>query len=236
MKSKRIIFTTDAKLSVKTFAAPVASTSTATDASSAPVESIATLRGYPIVWNAVSSDRGGYKVRLLPGSARFTTPCLAFWHHDASQPVGNTANVTLRFLPADDYGIPVEIDLPDTTTGRDAEELVENRYVTGMSFAMVDAPTATEVTENGETILNVSDFLCDEVTITAIPAFVETSIEVAEDNVPEDEGEDTADAPAPADTGAMSLSAKSDKAEVIKERTAQSLKLQKIRQSMYALE
>ena len=51
---------------------------------------------------------------------------------------------------------------------------------------MVNAPDGDTVTENGNTILNVRSFLCDEVTITAIPAFTQTNIEVSEDDVPED--------------------------------------------------
>lgn len=181
--NKRIIFTADARLSVRKFAD---TTPPATGTTAKP-EKIATISGYAIVWNAVSSDRGGYKVRLMPGSARFTAEAHALFHHDYSKPLGDTTSGTLRILPADDVGIPVEIDLPDTSYGRDCEELVEGGRVRGMSFAMTTSPTASEVKEGADTILNVTDFLCDEVTVTAIPAFTSTSIGMAEDDEPEDE-------------------------------------------------
>jgi HK97 family phage prohead protease len=136
-----------------------------------------TQTGYALVWNVLSDDRGGYKVRLLPGSAKFTTPTLALYQHDFRDVIGNTENGTLRLTP-DDYGVKVEIDLPDTTTGRDVAELVSKGYVRGMSFSMVSAPKGETSRENGETILNAEAFEVDEVTVTAIPSFSSTSVEI----------------------------------------------------------
>jgi HK97 family phage prohead protease len=139
----------------------------------------ATLSGYAIRWNSLSDDRGGYKVRLLPGSAKFITPTMALFHHDFAAIIGNTANNTLRILP-DDVGVKVEIDLPNTTLGRDVAELVEKGYVGGMSFAMVSSPTFTMKTEgpDKQQVMEVSAFEADEVTVTAIPSFADTSIQV----------------------------------------------------------
>ena len=171
---KRIVFTTTSNLTVKKFASV-----------EGQPEKVATLEGYCMVWGSVSTDRGGFKVRLLPNSATFSTPTHALYHHDYTHVIGNTANGTLRIIP-DAHGVKVQIDLPDTTSGRDCEELVESRYVTGMSFSMVSTPEYTDTIENGENIMNVSKFLCDEVTITPIPSFRDTTIEIIEDDVPED--------------------------------------------------
>src|SRR4051794_26563374 len=116
---RRLVFNADARFSLK-------------KADAATPGKIATLTGYAIVWNALSSDRGGFKVRLLPGSAKFTPNVFALWHHDFSKPLADTASATLRITP-DDFGVKVEIDLPDTSAGRDAEELVETKRVRGMS-------------------------------------------------------------------------------------------------------
>lgn len=161
--NRRILFTDDARFAVSKPAGDTAKP--------------ATLTGYAIVYNTLSSDRGGYKVRLLPGSATFELPALALFQHDYRAVIGNTENGSLRFVH-DDHGVKVEIDLPDTNAGRDTLELVTKKYVRGMSFAMVDLTDAVESTENGETILNVSKFTADEVTITPIPSFTETTIDV----------------------------------------------------------
>jgi uncharacterized protein len=181
-ETKRQFFTADARLSVKRTTRPIAGkfTKDSTGADVPAVESICTLTGYPIVWNVLSTDRGGFKVKLLPGSATFTDPAQAYWHHNPAVVLGNTANGTLRLTP-DDIGVKVEIDLPDTTDGNNAETLVGQKYVTGMSFAMVNAPNGTSATEAGEEILSVTSFLSDEVTITGIPSFTQTSIGVADD-------------------------------------------------------
>lgn len=136
-----------------------------------------TLTGYALVWNTLSSDRGGYKVRLRKDSARFAVPTHALFHHDFSAVLGSTGNGTLRLSP-DDYGVRAEIDVPDTTLGRDVAELVRRGDVRGMSFAMVDDPVATTVTEGGTKIVDATSFLVDEVTITAVPAFDEATVGV----------------------------------------------------------
>jgi hypothetical protein len=149
---------------------------------------VTTLQGYPILWNELSSDRGGYVVRLIKDAAQFTTPTMALFHHDFKAVLGNTANQTLRILAADDTGIPVEIDLPNTTVANDVAELVSKGYITGMSFSMANGfEDYTEEKKGDQFIINVSKFTCDEVTITGIPAFTGTSIGVKpeeEDNKP----------------------------------------------------
>jgi HK97 family phage prohead protease len=161
MNKRRIIFTADARFAV---AKPEAGKP-------------ATLSGYAVVWNTLSSDRGGYKVRFAPDSATFAAPSLALFHHDYQAVLGNTANGTLR-LSSDSTGVKVEIDLPDTQTARDVAALVQGGYVGGMSFAMTDVTDSAASKENGQEILEVKKFTLDEVTVTAIPAFEETSIGV----------------------------------------------------------
>ncbi len=165
--ARRRVFTRNATFTVKRFAATA-------DKPAAG----ATLTGYALKWNDLSDDRGGYQVRLLPGSATFTDPTMALFHHDFASVIGNTQNGTLRITP-DDVGVKVDIDLPDTTMGRDVAELVDKGYVQGMSFAMVDAPKFAMKTEGKQQIMEISAFTADEVTVTAIPSFTTTSIEIA---------------------------------------------------------
>lgn len=136
-----------------------------------------TLTGYALRWNDVSDDRGGYRVRLLPNSAKFADPVHALYSHDLSQVLGTTENGSLR-LKSDEQGVKVEIDLPDTTTGRDVSTLVSKGYLRGMSFAMAQRPDGQVTTENGVRILNAAQYTVDEVTITASPSFRQTSIGV----------------------------------------------------------
>ncbi|HEV7299248.1 MAG TPA: HK97 family phage prohead protease [Tepidisphaeraceae bacterium] len=140
-----------------------------------------TLTGYAIVYNALSDDRGGYRVRIKPGSVSFAKEVQALYYHAHPEVLGTTANGSLR-LTSDTFGVKVEIDLPDTQRARDVAELVGKRYVTGMSFAMVSTPKGTFTTEGGQRILNAEAFTIDEVTVTGIPAFVQSNITVKTDD------------------------------------------------------
>src|SRR4051812_12683737 len=98
--ANRRVFTADAKLGItfRQAAAPKPGESAAE-----PGEWGATLAGYCIIWGALSSDRGGYQVRIAKDAVTFKTPTLGTWNHDFSRPLGNTANQTLRLI-ADEIG------------------------------------------------------------------------------------------------------------------------------------
>lgn len=139
-----------------------------------------TLAGYALVWNILSSDRGGYMVRLLPGSAKFAKPTIALYHHDFHDVLGTTENGSLR-LTSDDVGVRFEIDLPATRTAQDVAALVDGKYVQGMSFAMTDTPDGVRKKEGDQEILEASSFTIDEITVTPIPAFPKTSVNLKTD-------------------------------------------------------
>jgi HK97 family phage prohead protease len=140
-----------------------------------------TLSGYALVWNVVSTDRGGYKVRLLPGSAQFSTPTAALFNHDFAKPLGGTDNGTLRIFP-DSYGVKVEIDLDDSSLGRDVGVWVKGGNVRGMSFSMQNGLEKSHTTsEAGQTIINAEKYLVDEVTVTKVPGFVEALVGIKPD-------------------------------------------------------
>jgi len=144
---------------------------------------IAELSGYPITWGTTSSDRGGYQVRLARDSAKFTAAPLALLHHDFTKPLASVGNDTLKIGDADDYGIPVTIQLDlNTTLGRDTYQNVKSQLIGGMSFSMANGFEEFSETEKDEQtggpVVTVSKYTVDEVTITAIPAFTEATIAV----------------------------------------------------------
>jgi HK97 family phage prohead protease len=167
--SRRLAFSADSR---HQFATADARLSFAAAAGDTP----ARLSGYAIVWDQLSTDRGGYRVKLEPGSAKFTTPTLALYEHDFAEVIGNTANNTLR-LSLDDVGVKFEIDLPNTTAGRDAAELVEKKYVQGMSFSMIGHPEWTDERIDGMDVMVVKSFTADEITVTARPSFTATTVQ-----------------------------------------------------------
>jgi HK97 family phage prohead protease len=138
---------------------------------------IGTMTGYPIVWNVLSTDRGGYSVRLMPQSACFFAAVAALYDHDWGQVLGTNSAKTLRIGAPDEIGIPVEIDLPNTTYGRNTAVLVARGDVKGMSFSMMNGfEQSFASTEGNQRVLNVTKFTVDEVSVLVDPAFTQTSI------------------------------------------------------------
>lgn len=195
---KRITFSTSASDAKFKF-----SIATRINASGQAIE-VPTLTGYPIVWGATSSDRGGYKVRLNKNSANFQNNVLALWHHDFSKPLAGTANGSLRINSADDYGVPVEMDLdPDVSHSRDAAAYVRSGLVGGMSFSMANGfeDYTESKDDNGDKIVNAAKYSVDEVSITPIPAFSEATIHVKEDDIDPEAHDDPAPVGTPPNLG-----------------------------------
>jgi HK97 family phage prohead protease len=92
--------------------------------------------------------------------------------------LGRESAGTLR-LKQDDKGLAVEIDLPDTSDGRDVGVLIQRGDLKGMSFgfSVTKQEWDETVTPPKRTIMAVELY---EVTITADPAYPDTEIGMAE--------------------------------------------------------
>lgn len=106
----------------------------AADGSASP----GTLIGYGAVFNKLSLDLGCFREQIAPGAF---AGCLAddvrgLVNHEECLLIGRTPAGTMR-LSQDDVGLRCEIDLPDTTVGRDVAENVRLRNMTGMSFSFI---------------------------------------------------------------------------------------------------
>lgn len=87
--------------------------------------------------------------------------------------LGCTQAGTLR-LSQDEVGLRYEIDLPGTQTGRDIQALVQRGDVRGASFLARMNRGTIERTASGVVHHDFPELL--DICITAMPAFVETSV------------------------------------------------------------
>lgn len=95
-----------------------------------------TLVAYAAVFGAESGDLGGFTERVMPGAFGKTlseADVRAVVNHDPSQLLGRNRAGTLRMVE-DGHGLRYEVDLPDTTAGRDLATSVERGDITGSSF------------------------------------------------------------------------------------------------------
>lgn len=136
-----------------------------------------TITGYAVVWGAKSwpSLFDGSRYRFAKGSIEWTPEVFALWHHQYARPLGSTANGSLR-LTEDDTGVRVEIDLDDTTDGRDLFQNVKSRLVRGMSFGgLMDG---CKLSADDPNTYDVVHFVADEVTATIVPSMTETQLQI----------------------------------------------------------
>lgn len=136
-----------------------------------------TLHGYAARFGEPAAI-GGFTEVIQPGA--FTRSLAgpaaasirAIYEHDDSALLGRVGAGTLR-LKEDDVGLAFELDLPDTTLGRDVAELVKRGDLDGCSFGFV---SVTEQWEGEQRSLQAVDL--HEITITANPAYPTTTVSV----------------------------------------------------------
>lgn len=95
-----------------------------------------TLTGYAARFNTFSQNLGGFVEVVDPTAFNQTigeADIRALFNHDMNHVIGRLSADTLRLI-VDDVGLRYEIDLPDTSAGRDLAVSVERRDVTGSSF------------------------------------------------------------------------------------------------------
>lgn len=143
------------------------------------------LVGYAAVYNSLSADLGGFKERILPGAFKGAVTgngdIRALVDHDSTKLLGRTSNGTLRVME-DERGLRVEVDLPDTSYARDVRTLVARKDVRGMSFGFRVPEGGQRFTkEGGQTIRELTNIDLREVTVTSIPAYGATSVQVRVD-------------------------------------------------------
>lgn len=138
-----------------------------------------TFTGRAVVYGQISDDLGGWRERIEPGAATRTlgrNPDVRFLiNHDANLLLGRTVSGTLRLAEADDAGVDVEADLPDTTAARDLTVLMERRDITQMSFGFW-----VESDSWDGNLHRVHEFDLDggDVSVVTFPAYPQTSADL----------------------------------------------------------
>lgn len=125
----------------------------------------------------ISDGRGGFFYeRVDPDVVLRTDGAVAFWNHNPDIVLGSTRAGTQR-LTRDAKGIRNEVDLPDTSWGRDVAVLVRRGDVAGQSFAFkVNANgDSWERRTDGISQRTLKDMTVIETGPTPLPAYVGTT-------------------------------------------------------------
>lgn len=138
------------------------------------------LRGYAAVFHSLSEDLGGFREKIDRNAFARTLAgggdIYALADHDSSRRLARTANESLRVQP-DDTGLMVEIDLPDTTLGRDIRTEVETGLLDSMSFGFRVLDDEWAEVGDDEYVRTLRDVELIEVSAVTFPAYSSTTLE-----------------------------------------------------------
>jgi uncharacterized protein len=142
-----------------------------------------TFEGYAAIFDSPSVPLSGsprastFTERIAPGaflrSLKARNDIKLLWNHDTSDVLGSTRAGTLK-LVEDSRGLRVTAALPNTTTGRDAAELLKRGDVDAMSFGFTVPRGGDEWSSDG-TERTLREVMLHEVSIVAFPAYEETA-------------------------------------------------------------
>jgi len=140
-------------------------------------DGVNTAKGYAALFNSRMQFGDWFEEEVAPGAFTETLKSAdvrALIDHNSGRVIGRSAAGTLR-LSEDAKGLAVEIDLPDTTDGRDLATLMERGDISGMSFGF--RVTKETWDETGDIPLRTIQ-ACDlfEVSAVAFPAYEDTEI------------------------------------------------------------
>jgi HK97 family phage prohead protease len=137
-----------------------------------------TFAGYAWRYNEPSLPLP-FTERIAPGAFTRTlkskNDIRAYVNHDDTMLLGSTRAKTLRIEDRAEGGY-VEIDLPDTTAGRDIRALVSRGDITGMSFGFSTVKDSWSSDGGERTLLEVR--LHEVSVVTAVPAYPQTTASV----------------------------------------------------------
>jgi HK97 family phage prohead protease len=141
------------------------------------------LAGYAAVFESLTDARmfgGTFREGIRRGafarSLRAGRDVVALFNHDHNQVLGRLSNRTLR-LREDERGLWFEVQLPDTSLGRDLHRLVERGDVHQCSFGFAVAPGGEQWERQGKTPIRwLTDVDLGDVSVVTVPAYPTTSV------------------------------------------------------------
>jgi hypothetical protein len=159
-----------------------------TRAAKVDVQDDRVLIGYPIVFNSLSQDLGGFYERIAPSAVDRTlregTNVNALIDHrqESMFVIGSTDSGLLK-LTKDRNGLKSDIRPPDTTNARDLVTQVRSGLVKGMSFRFRiwdplgdGSGRVWEEDAEGRRVRTVTDMIFSEVSVVLNPAYLETEV------------------------------------------------------------
>lgn len=138
-----------------------------------------TVMGYAAVFESETRIGDYYVEKIAKGAFQNSVKnndVRALWSHNLDMVIGRTANGSLR-LAEDAKGLSFELDLPDTTWGRDAYEMIRTGLVSGVSFGFTVVKESWLKGKDGSPHMRtLEEVQLMEISPTAFPAYEDTQV------------------------------------------------------------
>jgi HK97 family phage prohead protease len=137
------------------------------------------ITGYAAKFGKWSLDLGGFREKIRAGAfdeALENSDVRALKNHDPNLLLGRTTSKTLN-LKTNSVGLRMEIDPPNTSTGKDVIEEIRRKDITGCSFSFTTAEDDWKYYEDGRverTIIKVGELF--DVGPVTYPAYPDTTV------------------------------------------------------------
>ena len=142
-------------------------------------DGLGVLVGYAAVFNKRSQNLGGFVEQVDPGaftkSLADNVPVMARGNHNDDMLLGTTWANTLR-LEVDGTGLRYEVDLPDTSAGRDFRILAKRGDIKWSSFAFRTLEDDWGFTEDDFPLRTLRSVQLVDVAPVNSPAYLDTTV------------------------------------------------------------
>ncbi|AWW40793.1 HK97 family phage prohead protease [Streptomyces cadmiisoli] len=142
-----------------------------------------TMVGYAAKFNTRSQDLGGFVETIAPGaftrSLEEGADVKALFNHDPNIVLGRSTAGTLR-LSQDGIGLRYEVDLPNTTAGRDLAISLERGDINQSSFAFRAIDQDWSFDADGRDLRTLKDLELRDVSPVTYPAYLDTDSGIAQ--------------------------------------------------------
>ena len=142
-----------------------------------------TMVGYAAKFNTRSQDLGGFVETIAPGA--FTrslddgADVKALFNHDPNIVLGRSTAGTLRLFQ-DDTGLRYEVDLPNTTAGKDLAISLQRGDISQSSFAFRTISDDWSFDTDGRELRTLHDLELRDVSPVTYPAYLDTNSGIAQ--------------------------------------------------------
>ena len=143
------------------------------------------IKGYPILFNSLSEDLGGFRERILPDAIQFADDLAADFNHNPDYILGRVRAGTMK-VSTDARGVFMDVNPPDTTWARDLKVSIKRGDIDKGSFSFRVLPGGQQITdENGQQVRTLSKILVRRLSVVSDPAYTATAIEARSAKLPQ---------------------------------------------------